>query len=168
MTDAPGAIGSSDLSLREWFPGLLLCAPPPPPISKLGTEIAIPLGADLELLMGDTGGVAFGVFVLGDFDPKFQNEDFFPGEEETSTLFLSRRCNTFGDGGPILFVGELSWKVLASEVLFVGASDVESIDDELDCRDDVGRPCLILPESWRQNCVIPSGGYSFIIPFNGD
>src|SRR5271154_1776950 len=101
MTDAPAAIGSSDLSLRELFPGLLLCAPPPPPpISKLGTEIAIPLGADFELFIGETGGVAFGVLVLGDFDPKFQNEDLFPEEDGTSTLFLSRRCNTFGDGGP--------------------------------------------------------------------
>jgi len=110
--------------------------------------MAIPLGADFELFKGDVGGVAFGVPCLGDFDPKFQNDDFFPGEVARSTLLLSRRCNTFGDGGPILFVGELVWKAVGSEVLFVGASDAERTDEELECLEEVGLPpCLILPES---------------------
>jgi hypothetical protein len=71
MTDAPGAIGSSDPPrLDLLFPGL----PPLPPISKDGTDILIPVGIDLEFFTGDAVGVDFGVDCFGDLDPKFQNE----------------------------------------------------------------------------------------------
>jgi hypothetical protein len=72
ITDAPGAIGSSEPPLLERFPGLFRV----PPISKEGTDIdiAIPVGADFEFFMGDVVGVDLGVGCLGDLDPKFQNE----------------------------------------------------------------------------------------------
>ena len=77
MTDAPGAIGSSDAPRLDLFPGLVL----DPPISKDGTDIAIPVGIDFEFFIGDAEGVDFGVVCFGDLDPKFQNEwDFFDGD----------------------------------------------------------------------------------------
>jgi hypothetical protein len=120
ITDAPGAIGSSDPPLLDRLPGLFLL----PPISKEGTDmdIAIPVGADFEFFMGEFVGVDLGVGCLGDFDPKFQNEwDFLAGETAGDCIasFVSlRRRNTLGEGGAMaLRIGVLSWKLLLSEVL---------------------------------------------------
>ena len=76
MTEAPGAIRSSNSPRRDLLPGLpgLVF---PLPISKDGTDIAIPVGADFEPFTtgeADEAGAAFGVVCFGDLDPKFQNE----------------------------------------------------------------------------------------------
>jgi hypothetical protein len=72
ITDAPGAIGSSEPPLLERFPGLVRCCPPPN--SNDGTDIAIPEALDFWFFKGDVFGVVLGVDCFGDFDPKFQNE----------------------------------------------------------------------------------------------
>jgi hypothetical protein len=72
ITEAPGAMGSSDPPLLERFSGVVRTC-------KDGTEIGISGGIGFELFKGDVGVIGVDVvFVAGDclaaFDPKFQNE----------------------------------------------------------------------------------------------
>ena len=105
ITDAPGAIGSSDPPLLDRFPGLVLCA-----LKSIGgTDIAIPVGADFEFFIGDCTGVDFvGDPCFGDFPPKLQNDDFFVGELAGDAVVFPPFINFAVAGGTTLLTGVLS------------------------------------------------------------